>query len=156
MYHAHTHTHTHTHIYIYMYVYHQVILLARIPPSLSLSLSLSTRPHCLSSPVGPLNYILCLCRAVVGKSSPSYPRRHICLKETIGERHSWFRPCFSSGILHVLVVFQLGLEIGGKWQYSCCFVGWCFQKLFNITCAILEQFSSCFSLCRSRCGASIE
>ena len=25
------------------------------------------------------------------------------------------------------------LEIGGKWRYSCCFVGFCFKDLFNIS-----------------------
>ena len=40
------------------------------------------------------------------------------------------------------------LEIGGKWSYSCCFMGCCFQDLFNIARSILVQFSSgYFSIC---------
>ena len=36
------------------------------------------------------------------------------------------------------------LEMGGKCLYSCCFVGCCFQDLFNIDCSILVQFQSSF------------
>ena len=40
------------------------------------------------------------------------------------------------------------LEMGGRWQYICCFVGYCFQDLSNIACSILVQFpSSFFSIC---------
>ena len=35
-------------------------------------------------------------------------------------------------------------EMGCKWPYSCCFVGCCFQDLFNITRSILVQFPSSF------------
>ena len=37
-----------------------------------------------------------------------------------------------------------GLEMGGRWPYSCCFVGCCFQNLFNIAHSILVQFPSSF------------
>ena len=37
------------------------------------------------------------------------------------------------------------LEMGGRWTYSCCFVGCCFQDLFNMTHSILEQFLFSFS-----------
>ena len=33
-------------------------------------------------------------------------------------------------------------EMGGKWIYSCCFVGWCFQDMFKTTCSILVYFFS--------------
>ena len=36
------------------------------------------------------------------------------------------------------------LEMGGKWPFSCCFVGCCFQDLFNIAQSILVQFPSRF------------
>ena len=36
--------------------------------------------------------------------------------------------------------------MGGRWPYSCCFVGCCFQHLFNMTCGILVQFRLTFSL----------
>ena len=38
--------------------------------------------------------------------------------------------------------------MGGRWPYSCCFKGCCFQDLFNIAHSILVQFlSSFFSIC---------
>ena len=33
---------------------------------------------------------------------------------------------------------------GGKWPYSCCFVGCCLQDFFNIACSILVQLPSSF------------
>ena len=33
----------------------------------------------------------------------------------------------------ILIVFG----VGGRWPYSCCFVGCCLQDLFNIACSIL-------------------
>ena len=39
------------------------------------------------------------------------------------------------------------LEMGGRWLYTCCFEGRCFQDLFIAVCSILLQFlSSFFSL----------
>ena len=39
------------------------------------------------------------------------------------------------------------LEMGGRWPYSCCFVGCCFQDLFDIVHSILVQLlPSFFSL----------
>ena len=34
--------------------------------------------------------------------------------------------------------------MGGRWPNSSCFVGCCFQDLFNITCSILVQLQSSF------------
>ena len=40
------------------------------------------------------------------------------------------------------------VEMGGKWPYSCCFVGCCFQNLFKIARSILMKFpSSFFAMC---------
>ena len=35
-------------------------------------------------------------------------------------------------------------EMGGKWQYNCCFVGCCFQELFCVARSILVQIPSTF------------
>ena len=34
--------------------------------------------------------------------------------------------------------------MGGRWPYSCCFVGCCLQNLFSIARSILEQLPSSF------------
>ena len=47
----------------------------------------------------------------------------------------------------IWVVLEMGvLEMGGRWPYSCCFVGYCYQDLFNIALSILVKFSF-FSMC---------
>ena len=40
----------------------------------------------------------------------------------------------------ILIVFMMG----GRWPYSCCFVGCCLQDLFNIACSILVLLPSSF------------
>ena len=41
------------------------------------------------------------------------------------------------------------LEMGGRWPYNCCFVGCCFQDLFNIAHNILVQLPFSFFYIRS-------
>ena len=45
----------------------------------------------------------------------------------------------------ILIVFVMG----GKWPYSCCFVGCCLQDLFNIARRILVKLPSSFFSIRS-------
>ena len=46
-----------------------------------------------------------------------------------------------TSLVHLIwIVF----EIGGRWPNSCCFVGGCFQDLFNIAFSILVQLLSSF------------
>ena len=54
----------------------------------------------------------------------------------------------SPAVSHMFVrLIWMVLGMGGKCPYSCCFVGYCFQNLFNIAHSILLQFlSSFFSL----------
>ena len=40
----------------------------------------------------------------------------------------------------ILIVFMMG----GRWLYSCCFVGCCLYDLFNIACSILVYLPSSF------------
>ena len=39
---------------------------------------------------------------------------------------------------------RIVLEIGGRWPHSCCFVGSCFQDLYDIARSILVQLPSSF------------
>ena len=68
---------------------------------------------------------------------------HAHVKGSIGEHCLWFHPYFSTSVPHVHLIW-MGLEMGGRWPYSHCFVGCCFQDLFNIACSILVQFPSSF------------
>ena len=44
---------------------------------------------------------------------------------------------------HVCLICMV-LEIGGSWLYSCCFVGYGIQDLFNIAPCILVELASIF------------
>ena len=118
--------------------HHQVLLTARI----------SLTPSHPSSPEILPNYFLCLYKADVNKFLLVGQRWYVHVKGSTKERHIWVRPCFSSSVPHILIIL-LGcyfFEIGGKWLYSCCFVGCCFQDLFKIARSILMQFPSSFFL----------
>ena len=98
-----------------------------------------------SFPKGLLDYIWCPYR-VVDKFLLVHQHLHVRVKGSIGECHLWVPLYFSSSVPNVL--FVLVLEMGGTWPYRCCFVGCCFQDLFNIACSVLVQFpSSIFSIC---------
>ena len=43
-----------------------------------------------------------------------------------------FVPTSPGVVCLTLIVFMMG----GRWPYSCCFVGCCLQELFNIACSI--------------------
>ena len=94
-------------------------------------------------PAGLPDYILCPYRAVVDKFLLASQHSHINVKGLIRKHSLWVCPYFSSSILHVCLIWMV-LEMGGKCLYSCCFVGCCFQDLFNIACRILVQFPSSF------------
>ena len=63
---------------------------------------------CLYHPshlVGPLDNILCLYRAVVGKFSPDTQHLLIHVKGSTEKRQLWVQPYFSTSVLHVLFVW---------------------------------------------------
>ena len=66
--------------------------------------SLPIRPYHPSLPAGPLNWILCLSRTVIGMSLLVDQQWHVYVWGSIGERHFWVCPCFSSSVPHVLFV----------------------------------------------------
>ena len=39
------------------------------------------------------------------------------------------------------------LKMGGKWPYSCCFIGYSFQYLFKIACSIVLLYPTSIFLC---------
>ena len=57
---------------------------------------------------------------------------------------SWLLQQCPTSLIHLI---WMVLKIGSRWPYKYCFVGCCFQDLFNITHSILVQFqSSLFSI----------
>ena len=95
-----------------------------------------------------LNYILCLYKAIVYKVLVGQPIL-VRLCERVHRRTSLmnlsllFKKC-----PYLACLIWMFLQIGGRWPYSCCFVGCCFQDFFNRSCSILAQFPSSFSSIR--------
>ena len=122
-------------MYIHIYIFIIVALLARISLILSLPLSLLSIVQS-----GLLNTILCPSRVLAGRLTLA--RQH----EGILRKTSFM--CLSLFIQQyptcLVCLNWIVLELGCKWPYSYCFVGCCFQDLFNITHTILVQFMSIF------------
>ena len=109
------------------------------PSSSSSSCAFLTTPLYRSSlPAGPQGYIPYPHRAAVCRCELVALTLLGHVKGFIRVHHLWARPYFSSSVLHVLVRLTLIVFVmGGKWPYSCCFVGCCLQDLFNIAHSIL-------------------
>ena len=100
----------------------------------SLSLSLSCHPSLSSiTPAALLSCILCLHRA--GQPTLAHP----CAQ--IYKRRLQCPTC-------LVCLIWIVCEMGGRWPYSCCFMGYCFKDLFktahNILCSSYLAFSLCF------------
>ena len=94
---------------------------------------------CPSLPSGPPDYILCLYRAVVDMFYLL-----IDVKGSLMSSPLFLQQCCA----YLVCLIWMVLEMGGSWLYSCCFLGCCFQELFNIVCSLLMQLPSrFFSLC---------
>ena len=108
--------------------------------------SLATCLYCLSLLVGLQGYIL-------------YRHRTVCIQVLTG-RPAFARPCegvhgsmslmSSSPLLQQCPACLVSLTwivfvMDGRWPYSCCFVGCCFQDFFNIARSILVYFCLAFS-----------
>ena len=135
-------------IYIYIYIYkasiyiYTYIHLSSFSSSRAANTYFHDSPHAIrlyipSLPAIPPNYILHSHRSVVGKFLLVGQHRLVHVKGSIRERHVWFPPGFSSSVPHVLFVFFMVLEMGGKWLYRCCIVKCCFLDLFRIARNIL-------------------
>ena len=108
----------------------------------------ATRPYRPSLPVGLQCYILYRHRAVVWGFSWSS-----CLSSSMWRGPQelslmssslHLQPCPACLVRLTWIVFV----IGGRWPYSCCFVGCCLQDLSNIARSILVYLpSSFFSIC---------
>ena len=107
--------------------HHQVVLLGQI----SLISPLPTSLYDPSLLAVLRNYIQFLNRAdvnkllLVGLHWNVYTRTSLLLQQCPA--------CF-------VPLASMFLEMGGKWPYRCCFVGCCFQGLFNISHSILVLF----------------
>ena len=119
---------------------------ARSPLTFSLSLSLSFSLFLSSSaPVifaALLDTIQCPKRTHDNKSLLVGQNWPVHVKESIENYRLWLLQQCSACLVHITCMVCL---IGGKWPYSCCFVGFCFQNLFEIARNILSRSNQTFS-----------
>ena len=96
-------------------------------------------------PVGLQGYIPYLHRATVCRFELVVLPLLVLVKGSTGVRHLWVHLYFSGSVLHVwFFLTWIVFMMGGRWLYSCCFVGCCLQNLFNIVHRFLVQLPSSF------------
>ena len=108
--------------------------------------SLANHPYHPLLPAG-LVYILYPCSAVVGWYVLLDRPTLVCPCEWVHRRTSLMISFlllqqYSPYLVHLI---WMVLEIGGRWQYNCCFVGCCFLDLFSTIHNILVQLPFSFS-----------
>ena len=83
------------------------------------------------------------CRYVfVGQPTLAHPCEKVHRRMSLMCSSLLLQQCPTCFVHPILIV----LGIGGRWSYSCCFVGYCFQKMFNTACNFLVQFLASFFL----------
>ena len=129
-------------IYIYIYIYifhHQVALLAQISLTLSHHLSISSSASGMSSRLHPESVQSCW-QVLVEWPTIAHQCAGVHWRISLMSSSLLLQQCLTC----IICLIRMVLEIGGRWSYSCCFVGCCFQDLFNRDNSILVQFSSSF------------
>ena len=99
------------------------------------SLAIGLYPPLL--PASPLDYILCPYKAVLaGRLKLAHPCEGVHWRTSLISSSLLLPQCPASLFRLIWMV----LEMGGRWPYSCCFAGCCFQNLFIMTRSIFVQF----------------
>ncbi len=105
--------------------------------------SLSSIASGRSSGLNPVSTQSCCMYVRAGCSVFSRPCAGIHKSTSLMSSFQRLQQCPTCRVCLMLIVFL----IGGRWPYSCCFVGCCFQDLFDIARSILMQLpSSIFSM----------
>ena len=122
--------------------HHHVTLSARK------SLTLSRYPFLLfiasgrSSGLDPISAQSCCMQVQAGHPAFARPCERVHRSTSLMCLSLLFQQCPACLVHLILIVFMMD----GRWLYSYCFVGCCFQDLFNIPHSILVQLSSFFSI----------
>ena len=108
-------------------------------------LSFAIRLYHPSLPAGLPGYFLCPYIAVVDKFSlvrPTFARpcERVNKKTSLMSSYLLLQQCPACLVSLIWMVF----EMDGRWPYSYCFVGCCFQDLLSIARSILAQLLSSF------------
>ena len=128
-------------IFIYIYHHHHhVALLAQILHNLTRYLFLSSITSDRSSRQHSVSVQNCCKYVLVDHPTLIRPYKGVHRRTSLMSSFLLLQQCPACFVRLIWIV----LEIGGGWPYSCCFVGCCFQDLFNMTRSILVQFPSSF------------
>ena len=120
-------------------------------------LFLVNRLYYLSHSTGLLVYILCPLRALVGMFFLVVQHGHIHVKGSIGERHWWFRSCFSS--VHCpsyLDGFRDRRLVAVQLLFRGMLLKICLIQLVVFLCSIRLAFAECTSLASPWCIHTVE
>ena len=136
-------------IYIYIYIYinhyhHHCMPQARISLTLSSHSSLSSIAPGRSSRLHPVSVQSCCRYVLAGHPTLARPCEGVHRTTSLMSSSLLLQQCLAGFLCLIWMVF----EMGGRWAYSCCFVGCCLQDLFNTACSILMQLLSSFSTIR--------
>ena len=123
-YHYHHHHHHH---------HHHVVPLTRISLTLSRHFSLSFIASGRSSGLHPVSSHSCCMYVRAGR--PAFARSYVGVhrRTSLMSSSLLLQQCPACLVRLTWIVFVMG----GRWPYSCCFVGCCLQDLFNIARSIL-------------------
>ena len=120
--------------------HHHIMLFARISLTLFRDSSLSSITSGRSSKLHPV-FVQSYCRYVLAgrpilaSLCEGVHGRTLLMSSSLHLQH--YPAC-------LVRLIRMVFEVGGRWLYSCCFVGFCFQNLFNIARSILVQLPSSF------------
>ena len=125
---------------LYHHHYYLVKQQEQISLTLSRHLSLPTIVPGKSSRLPPMSKQNCRRYVLLGLQILAHPCEGVHRRTSLKSSSLLLQQC-PACLVHLI---WMVLEIEGRWPYNCCFMGCCFQDLFNITHSILGQFSSSF------------
>ena len=120
-------------VYTHHHHHHHVTLSARIFLTLFRHLSLSSIASGMSSGLHPVSAQSCCIYVRAGCPDFARPCEGVHRSTLITGSSLFLQQCSACLVRLILIVFVTG----GRWLYSCCFVGCCLQDLFNIARSIL-------------------
>ena len=116
------------------------MLLVQIFPTLSHHSALSSITSSRSSRLHPVSILSYYCKVLVNQPTLAHLSEGVHRETSLMCSTLLFQQCPACLVHFVWMV----LEMGGRWPYSCCFMGCCFQDLFKVAHIILVQFLCSF------------
>ena len=90
-------------------------------------------PSSWSSGLHPVSAQSCCTQVLAGRPAFARPWEGVHRSTALISSSLLLQQCPTCPVRLIAKIFVMG----GRWPYSCCFVGFCLQDLFNIACNIL-------------------